>query len=442
MNGEPAGPGHPPRVEVAGAGLPLHDLGAELVEGPGRQPSRTAALITPRPRAQGCSEKPRSTGGPGRTDRLPAKRSTPSSSGAETAQVRSRAVRPRARHEAGEVVAGVVLGVGPGHGRPGQRLRVAAHLGRPGHVVEGVRAQGDPAVGEHGRGRERLHPTSLPSAGGPGKCFRPPPSRVRPGWPYAVPTSERRSVAPVGAASSTCRRRHEWTCATARPTRRSAPSSGPGSTRTCPPRCARPATGRTRPPTRRFALRRRVGGRQGQAQAGPGSSGRPSSAAAAAPPAQKAIYDEEMARANSPETVNTLGLTFLAPTVMVLGTEAQKTEIIGPMLRNEVIWCQGFSEPGAGSDLASLTDPGRARRRPLRRQRAEGLDDERDARGPDVHPGAHHHRGRQARRHHHAADRHARRGRRGPAAAPDERRQRVRRGVPHRRPGPRRPGPR
>jgi alkylation response protein AidB-like acyl-CoA dehydrogenase len=59
--------------------------------------------------------------------------------------------------------------------------------------------------------------------------------------------------------------------------------------------------------------------------------------------AQKAIYDEEMARADAPVTVNTLGLTFLGPTVMAIGSD------------DEVIWCQGFSEPGAGSDLASLT---------------------------------------------------------------------------------------
>jgi alkylation response protein AidB-like acyl-CoA dehydrogenase len=70
---------------------------------------------------------------------------------------------------------------------------------------------------------------------------------------------------------------------------------------------------------------------------------------------QKAIYDEEMAHANAPVTVNTLGLTFLGPTVMAIGSDAQKHEIIKPMLHNEVIWCQGFSEPGAGSDLASLT---------------------------------------------------------------------------------------
>ena len=75
-------------------------------------------------------------------------------------------------------------------------------------------------------------------------------------------------------------------------------------------------------------------------------------------PGMKAIYDEEMVLAVAPRTVNALGLTFLAPTVMAIGTDAQKKEIIGPMLRNEVIWCQGFSEPGAGSDLAALARRG------------------------------------------------------------------------------------
>jgi alkylation response protein AidB-like acyl-CoA dehydrogenase len=71
-------------------------------------------------------------------------------------------------------------------------------------------------------------------------------------------------------------------------------------------------------------------------------------------PAQKSIHDEEMALAGAPTTVNALGLAFLAPTVMAIGTPEQKSEIIGPLLRNEVIWCQGFSEPDAGSDLAAV----------------------------------------------------------------------------------------
>ena len=75
-------------------------------------------------------------------------------------------------------------------------------------------------------------------------------------------------------------------------------------------------------------------------------------------PGMKAIYDEETVQANAPRTVNALGLTFLAPTVMAIGSDAQKKEIIGPLLRNEVIWCQGFSEPGAGSDLAAISTRG------------------------------------------------------------------------------------
>jgi alkylation response protein AidB-like acyl-CoA dehydrogenase len=71
-------------------------------------------------------------------------------------------------------------------------------------------------------------------------------------------------------------------------------------------------------------------------------------------PAMRAVYDEEMARARAPRTVNALGLMFLAPTVMAIGTARQKQEIIKPLLYNEVIWCQGFSEPGAGSDLAAI----------------------------------------------------------------------------------------
>ncbi len=75
-------------------------------------------------------------------------------------------------------------------------------------------------------------------------------------------------------------------------------------------------------------------------------------------PGMKAIYDEETVRAHAPQTVNVLGLTFLAPTIMAIGTPEQRSEIIGPLLRNEVIWCQGFSEPGAGSDLAAVATRG------------------------------------------------------------------------------------
>jgi alkylation response protein AidB-like acyl-CoA dehydrogenase len=71
-------------------------------------------------------------------------------------------------------------------------------------------------------------------------------------------------------------------------------------------------------------------------------------------PGMRAICDVEMVRYRAPYTVNALGLSFLGPTIMALGTEEQKKEVIRPLLFNDVIWCQGFSEPNAGSDLAGL----------------------------------------------------------------------------------------
>lgn len=81
-------------------------------------------------------------------------------------------------------------------------------------------------------------------------------------------------------------------------------------------------------------------------------------------PTQKAIHDEEMGRVRAPASVNRPGVVFLAPTVMAIGTEEQKRGIITATLHNDIIWCQGFSEPNAGSDLAALatraTDDGDA----------------------------------------------------------------------------------
>jgi alkylation response protein AidB-like acyl-CoA dehydrogenase len=69
---------------------------------------------------------------------------------------------------------------------------------------------------------------------------------------------------------------------------------------------------------------------------------------------EQAIFWEEMARVDAPPTANTLGLGIIGPTIISHGTEAQKNRYIPKILSAEEIWCQGFSEPNAGSDLAGL----------------------------------------------------------------------------------------
>jgi alkylation response protein AidB-like acyl-CoA dehydrogenase len=69
---------------------------------------------------------------------------------------------------------------------------------------------------------------------------------------------------------------------------------------------------------------------------------------------EQAIFSEEVARSGAPQMANTLGLAMGGPTVIGHGTDEQKERYLAPILSADEIWCQGFSEPQSGSDLASL----------------------------------------------------------------------------------------
>ena len=144
------------------------------------------------------------------------------------------------------------------------------------------------------------------------------------------------------------------------------------------------------------------------------------------------VVAEELARVGAVGPPEGPGMILAAPTILEHGSEELKGRLIRPTVTGEVAWCQLFSEPGAGSDLAGLSTHARPRRRRVGRLRSEALDDV----GP---PRRLRHAPRQDRlgrpeapRHHLLRPRAAPARRRGAAATADERPRLVQRGL-HRR---------
>ena len=79
------------------------------------------------------------------------------------------------------------------------------------------------------------------------------------------------------------------------------------------------------------------------------------------PWAQQVIFYEEYARAGAPGRVGHIGEQLLGPTLLMFGTPAQKARFLPGILAGAQLWCQGYSEPGAGSDLAAVRTSARLR---------------------------------------------------------------------------------
>ena len=127
---------------------------------------------------------------------------------------------------------------------------------------------------------------------------------------------------------------------------------------------------------------------------------------------QRYILQNECALANTPRVVP-FGLGMVGPVIYTFGNDRQKSRFLPDILASNVWWCQGYSEPGSGSDLASLQTKAVRDGGDYLVSGTKTLDDARPVRGLDFLPGAHSQRGSQAGWHQLSADRYGVRRRDG-----------------------------
>ncbi len=119
------------------------------------------------------------------------------------------------------------------------------------------------------------------------------------------------------------------------------------------------------------------------------------------------VFAEEESRFDTTGNMFMIGIDMVGPTLIAHGTQEQKARFLPAMLRGDEVWCQLFSEPGAGSDLACALHAGRPRRRRVGDRRAEGVDLVGAHRRLGHVPGPHRPGRAEARRHHLLPRRHA-----------------------------------
>ncbi len=102
--------------------------------------------------------------------------------------------------------------------------------------------------------------------------------------------------------------------------------------------------------------------------------------------AEQVIFAEECARAGAPARLGHVGVELIGPTILAFGSEAQKARFLPPIAAGEEYWCQGYSEPNAGSDLANVRTRARLEDGALGDRRAEDVDLARAVRGLGLRP--------------------------------------------------------